>query len=175
MAKLECSRNVLCVLVYLVMLERVSAQLIGVDICACLPTTITFSLNFTFECDDTTVFGPGINDTACLIDTRGNENVTDYVPTGVSTVQIFELNEKREVVGDSTNDGGYFDGSEISYTSIIERSPDSVSSLETLPRGFQIWLTGVNAAEQTIVNILAIEYTGGTWSTYWKAKCIKIT
>ena len=165
MAKQEYSRKVLFVLVYLALLERASAQLIGVDICACLPTTITFRLNFTFECVDSNVFGPGINDTTCLIETRGNENVTDFVPTSISTIQIFELNENLEVVGDSTNDDGYFDGSMISYTSIVERDPDSVSSVTTLPRGFQILLTGVNAVEQTIVNVLAIAYIGGKSSS----------
>jgi hypothetical protein len=161
MAKFECNRKALIAAACLVMLEQASAQMIGVDICACLPTTVTFRLNFTFDCDGSNVMGPGINDTSCLIETRGNENVTDFVPTSVSTVQIFELNENREVVGDSTNDQGYFDGSEITYTSIVERDPDSVNSLSTLPRGFQILLTGVNAAEQNVVNLFAIEYTGG--------------
>jgi hypothetical protein len=163
MAKLEYSRKALFVVVYLAILERVSAQLIGVDICACLPTTVSLRLNFTFVCDESNVFGPGINDTTCLIDTRGNENVTDFTPTIVSTVQIFELNEKREVVGDSIYEEGYIDGSEITYTSIVVRDPESVSSLTTLPRGFQIWVTGVNTAEETIVNILAILYTGGKY------------
>lgn len=161
MVKLAYSRSALFALISLAILERSSAQMIGVDICACLPTIVTFRLNFTFDCDGSNVAGLGINDTTCLIETRGNQNVTDYVPTSISTVQVFELNEDREVVGDSTYDEGYFDGSEITYTSIVERDPDSVLSLTTLPRGFQILLTGVNALEQTIVNVLAIEYTGG--------------
>jgi hypothetical protein len=167
MAKIQYSRNALFVVTCFALMEQAWAQLIGVDICACLPTIVTFRLNFTFECDDTNVLGPGINDTACFIDTRGNENVTDFVPTGVSTVEVFELNEKLEVVGDSTNNEGYFDGSEITYTSIIVRNPANVSSPESLPRGFQIWITAVNAAEQTIVNILAITYTGGTSTDHY--------
>lgn len=161
MTKMQYSRNALLVLVCFALLDHASAQLIGVDICACLPTIVTFRLNFTFDCDASNVAGPGINDTSCLIDTRGNENVTDFVPTSVSTVQVFELNEDLAVVGDTTSDEGYFDGSEITYTSIVVRNPANVSTLATLPRGFQIWITGVNAAEQTIVNQLIITYTGG--------------
>ena len=161
MAKIEYGRNALFAMACFAFLERASAQLVGVDICACLPTIVTFRLNFTFECDASNVFGPGINDTTCLIETRGNENVTDFVPTRVSTVQIFELNENLAVVGDSTSDDGYIDGSEITYTSIVVRNPTNVSTPATLPRGFQISITAVNAAEQTIVNLLAIQYTGG--------------
>ena len=162
MAKIECSRSTLFALACLAILEQTSAQMIGVDICACLPTVVTFRLNFTFECDASNVAGPGIIEPTCLIETRQSDNVTDFIPTSVSLVQIFELNEELAVVGDSLFDEGYFDGSEITYTSIVERAPDNITSVETLPRGFQVWITGVNAAEQTIINQIAITYTGGT-------------
>ena len=167
MAKFEYSGKTLLAVLCFAILKRASSQLIGVDICACLPTTVTFRLNYTFDCDASNVAGPGINDTSCLIETRGNENVTDYVPTSISIVEVFELNENLEVVGSSTYDEGYFDGSEITYTSIVERDPNSVASLSTLPRGFQVWLTAVNAVEQTIVNLLAITYTGGKSMYHW--------
>ena len=161
MAKIQYNRNAIFVLACFVLLEQSSSQLIGVDICACLPTVVTFRLNFTFDCDASNVSGPGINDTSCLIETRGNENVTDFVPTSVSLVEIFELNEILAVVGGSTYDEGYSDGSEITYTSIVVRNPTNVSTPATLPRGFQIWITGINAAEQTIINQLIITYSGG--------------
>lgn len=161
MAKIECSRSALFALVCLAILERTSAQMIGVDICACLPTVVTFRLNFTFECDASNVAGPGIIEPTCLIETRQNDIVTDFIPTSVSLVQIFELNDELAVVGDSVFDAGYSDGSEITYTSIVERAPDNITSVATLPRGFQVWITGVNAAEQTIINQIAITYTGG--------------
>jgi hypothetical protein len=158
MAKIE---YLTIVLICFTILDKVSAQIVGVDLCACLPSTLTLRLNFTFDCDASSVSGPGINETTCYIETRGNENVTDFIPTSVTTVQIFELNEDLAVVGNSNFEDGYLDGDEITYTSIVERAPENITAA-TLPRGFQIFITGVNAVEQTIVNILAIAYTGGT-------------
>jgi hypothetical protein len=161
MTMIQRNKNVLFALLCFTILGRVLTQLVGVDICACLPTTVTFRLNFTIECDETSVAGPGINETTCYIETRGNENVTDMVPISVSTVQVLELKEDQSVITGSNFDGGFVDGAEITYTSIVERAPDNITAA-TLPRGFQLVVTGVNAAEQTLVQTSAIIYTGGT-------------
>jgi hypothetical protein len=145
-----------------VLVHSASAQIIGVDLCACQPSVITFKLNFTITCDDSTVVpGSGINDTACLVDTRGNnENITDEVPTYVSLVQIQELGEGPiyAVLGLTEYTDGYYNGDEITYTSIVETKPDSINA-STIPRGFQVAITGLNANEETLVQTWAITYT----------------
>ena len=150
----------LLTLIIFIFIERLSAQIVGVDICACQPSIVTFRLNFTQDCTESNVLGPGINDTTCFVETRGSINVTDTVPISVSTVQVLELSETLAPVGETVFDVGYFDGDEITYTSIVELSPDNITA-QNLPRGFQVVITGLNAAEQNIVNTLAIAYTGG--------------
>jgi hypothetical protein len=159
--KMEFVRTSFYLLACLIICYQASAQIVGVDICACQPSTITFRVDFSIDCDGSNVAGPGIDETTCNTETRGNENVTDFVPTFITTVQILELDENIQPVSETNYDAGYFDGAEITYTAIVERAPDNITAA-TLPRGFQVVLTGLNAAEQNIVNLLAIRYTGGT-------------
>jgi hypothetical protein len=137
-----------------------SAQTIGVDICACQPSIVTFKLNFTLDCDGSNVAGPGITETTCLPESRESKNVTDFVPTFISVVQVSELDENLQLVSGTVYQDGYFDGDEITYTSIVERDPDAVNA-SNIPRGFQVDLTGINAAEDNIVITMAITYNGG--------------
>jgi hypothetical protein len=75
-------------------------------------------------------------------------------------VQVLELDENLATVSGSIYKDGYFNGDEITYTSIVERDPAAVNA-SSLPRGFQVVLTGLNAAEENIVFTLAITYNGG--------------
>jgi hypothetical protein len=159
--KMEFVRTSFYLLACLIICYQASAQIVGVDICDCQPSTITFRVDFSFDCDGSNVAGPGIDETTCNAETRGNENVTDFVPTLITTVQIFELDENFQPVSETNYDAVYFDGAGVTYTTIVERAPDKITTA-TLPRGFQVVLTGLNAAEQNIVTLLAIRYTGGT-------------
>jgi hypothetical protein len=66
------------ILLLLVIPTGVSAQAVGVTLCACSPATYTFQLNFSYTCNDTTVQGAGINNTECFVSPFGfdPENVT---------------------------------------------------------------------------------------------------
>jgi hypothetical protein len=135
-----------------------TAQLIGVDICACQPSVITFRLNFTIDCTESNVFGPGIVDTACIVETRGSENVTDKIPTIITSVQVLELyGPELVVVGQSTYEEGYINGDEITYTSIVTESPETINA-SNIPSGFQVVITGLNVDEDTLVNQWIITY-----------------
>ena len=135
-----------------------TAQLIGTDICACQPSVYRFKLDFSLICNDNTVEGPGITETACIVETRDtNQNPTNPFPISVSEVQVLELGQDLQVVGNSIFDGQFFDGHEISYTSITIRNPDSVTP-NTIPRGFQVFITGISSDEEPLVNQWAITY-----------------
>ena len=151
--------NVLAIL-FLWRFWKVSAQVVGVDICACQPSIVTFQLNFTIDCDASNVEGPGITETTCIPESPLDESVTDLVPTIITLVKVFELDENLQTVGNTAFDEGYFDGDEITYTSIVIRDPDSINA-SSIPRGFQVVLTGLNAAEAVIETTLAITYNGG--------------
>ena len=144
----------------LFLFQSLAGQEVGVDICACQPSVYEITLDFSLVCDDTNVGGQGIVDTACLIGTRltDTENVTDLVPAQVSEIQILELDQNQDVVGQSVyTDGPYFDGDKVYYTSIVRKDPNAINSV-TLPRGIQVSINGNNALNQPLINTWGILY-----------------
>ena len=159
MAKRWMSSLFIAVLAIIVSEQTASAQTVGTDICACQPSVYKLKLDFSLVCTDTTVAGPGINNTACIVTSRDqNENVTNPFPVTVSEVQVLELGRNLKVVGNSVFSGTFFDGDEISYTSVTVEEPETINA-DTIPRGFQIFITGVNSDEEPLVNQLVITYT----------------
>lgn len=140
------------------LLEGVSSQ-IGTSICGCQPATYTFTFNFALTCNDNSVGGPGINETACLTEIRGQEQVPndELVPLSVQNVQIFELDQNLQVVAQTVRAGSFVDGSTFTYTSIISTMTDELNPT-TLPRGIQLVTTGLNRNEDTVVNTYIILY-----------------
>jgi hypothetical protein len=137
-----------------------AAQLIGTDICGCQPVTYTFTFDFGLTCDDGTISGPGINETACLTEVRGEAEVPeeDKVPVTVQSIQIFELDENKQVFSQTVRTGTFLDGSNFTYTSIISTISD-LEDPEQLPRGLQLVITGLNNKEESTVQTYIITYT----------------
>jgi hypothetical protein len=135
------------------------AQLIGTDICGCQPQTYNFTLDFGLTCDDSNVAGPGINETACLTEIRGQDVVPDedLVPVTVQTIQIFELDQNLIVFSQTVRSGNFVNGSNFNYTSIISTVTD-LEDVESLPRGLQLVMTGVNRKEQPTTQTWIITY-----------------
>ena len=151
--------GVLAFLAVIVSEKSAAAQLVGTDICACQPSVYTLKLDFSLVCPDSTVAGPGINSTACNVNSRNqNENVTNPVPISVSEVQVLELGRNLKVVGNSVYSGTFYDGHEISYTSVTVEKPDTIDA-NTIPRSFQVFITGVNSDEEPLLNQWVISYT----------------
>ena len=151
------------VLVFSVLLSSrvVVGQLIGTNICGCQPATYTFTFDFDLTCNDNNVEGgPGINETACLTEVRGKDEVPDedLVPVTVQTVQIFELDQNMQVFSQTVRTGTFVDGSNFTYTSIISTITD-LSDVAALPRGLQLVITGLNNKEESTVNTYIITYT----------------
>ena len=135
-------------------------QEIGTDLCACQPAIYEITLDSMLTCEDRDVMGPGILTTDCLVETRLNEeaNVTDFVFQTVSEIQIFELDETQDVLSQSIyNDGPYFSGDSVLYTSIIRTNPDAVT-VDNFPQGFQVVITGNNKENQPLINTWGILY-----------------
>ena len=154
-------RNVLMATTALLCVWHASAQgMIGTDICGCQPATYTFTFDFDLVCDDTTVEGSGINETACLTEIRGQDEVPaeDLVPLSVQNVQIFELDQDLQVVAQTVRTGPFTNGDTFTYTSIISTMTDDLNP-QSLPRGLQVVITGLNSKEQSTVNTYIITYT----------------
>jgi hypothetical protein len=158
--------SALTALLLMVGVPTTTATEIGLDICHCQPDTITFQLKFNLICDDETVEGPGIIDSACQTDTR-NENVQDKLPTVISEIQVYELGgEQTEVLNQVILAGPFADGDNVTYTSIVKSAPENITSADQLPLGFQVVMSGVNVLEQTIIQTWIIQYAGNCGSTY---------
>lgn len=142
----------------LLFVEHCHAQLVGVDICACQPSVYRFKLDFNLTCPDGTVSGPGIVETACIVETRdASVLVTNPKPVRVTQIQILELGQDLAVVSNTLVEEDVFDGNEVEYTSVTKRDPSIINNT-TLPKGFQVFITGVNSDEETLVNQFAISY-----------------
>jgi hypothetical protein len=141
--------------------QGVGGQLIGTNICGCQPATYTFTFDFELTCDDNNVEGgPGINETACLTEVRGKDQVpdADLIPVTVQTVQIFELDQNMQVFSQTVRTGTFVDGSNFTYTSIIS-TITNLDNATSLPRGLQLVITGLNNKEESTVNTYIITYT----------------
>lgn len=136
-----------------------TAQDIGIDICACQPSVYEFTLDFALTCADQDVGGPGISDTTCLTELRGQENQddADLTPVLVGQVSIFELDQNLDVIAQTVNTGNFISGDTFQYTSIIATEPDMLNP-DSLPRGIQVVFIGVNEENQAVVNTYAILY-----------------
>jgi len=136
--------------------ENADAQ----EICACQPGYYEFTLDFASSCPDSDIEDTvGVVDTACILTTLGNENVTDLVPATVSAVSILELDQNSQVVAQKTlTDQTLVGGDTFEYTSITETSPGELDDSSKLPKGIQVFLSAQNAMGEDLVNFFAIEY-----------------
>jgi len=159
-------RNVWAVLALLnLFLGQCSGQQVGVDICACQPDVYEFTINLEQTCGQMTIDqdDPGILETACVVNPSGQENVTDFVPVIVTEIQVVELDQNFDVIGNLRLNGQYTTGSKFNYTSITAR-PRELNAT-SIPAAIQLFLNGRNAAEEDLVNFYAIVYDNdcGVW------------
>ena len=137
----------------------VSGQ-IGVDLCACTPSSYTFEVRLDLTCPGNIDSNPGIDQTTCLSQTeRGNPNNEDFVPVSVSTVQITEANAGFQVVKivEFQGTGDFTQGDLIEYTSVTaERSDLTQDEIITF---LQLNVQGRNVAGDDISNNFIIQVT----------------
>jgi hypothetical protein len=134
----------------------VNSQAVGINFCACQPTTYTFALNFTQTCADQNVSGqPGILDDDCSITGLAFQNqdeVMDKVPVAISSVRILELDRKLQVLVQTPVNYDFRDGDTFTYTSVLADRSRQWSDPDSLPHGIQMVLRGRNALDQYIDN-----------------------
>lgn len=148
-------------------LLAVSRAQTGPALCACQPSFYQFTLNYAQTCGESDVEGtPGVESAPCLLNTLG-ENVTDLVPVGVQRIVIVETDQLGRSVGQKilmanatagVDPDGFPDLFTFNYTSVTALNSSSINN-ETLPMGLSVFLSGVNAENQTVINFFAIDYT----------------
>lgn len=135
---------------------------VGTTLCGCQPSQYTITLNLTLSCNDRTISPqtPGVNDTECIVESRGvaAENIPDPFPTFVTDIVIIELDQKFDPIGQLIYNDSYVDGDTITYTSVLADTTRVLNS-STLPRALQIASTGINADGQPLTNTWVILFS----------------
>jgi hypothetical protein len=134
-------------------------QEIGVDICACQPATIEFTLDFALFCPPVNITaGDAVAATSCSVNPFGDPSVTDLVPVSVQSIDILELNQNLQILVQENIAGSFKDGDSFSYVSIAAL-PGEITDPDNIPRAIQINLIGVNQLDEPIINIFIITFT----------------
>ena len=142
-------------LLIMLLLQKAQAQaqpIVGIDICACSPSVYEFTMDFLLTCESTTVKSPGIEDIECLVeatDVGQAEEVTDYTPVAVMSIDLLELDQSLAVLAQRYYDETMFRNSDkFTYTSVIAK--DSTEDASMIPKGIQLSIVGQNALEETL-------------------------
>jgi len=135
--------------------ESVSAD--DGPLCACSPSRITFTLDFSLTCPPVNVSrNPGIAATFCQISPFGAEdqNIEDLVPVVVDYVDVLELGQSYQVLSQQNISDVSIDGDSFDYDSIILDS-----DVEEVPKVIQLNIFAKNANGEPIVNFFAISFS----------------
>jgi hypothetical protein len=138
---------------------RVSSQeVVGTDICACTPTTYTFTLDFNRTCPPLDIpANPGILTSQCLINTF-DPDIDDLVPVVVNKIDISELGQGFNEIIRETIDADFEDGDTFAYTSVTAVT-DNLDNTNDIPLVLELTLEGQNALAETVVNRFLITFT----------------
>lgn len=79
-----------------------------------------------------------------------NQDVTDFTPVAVSSIQVIEFDTEGRVLAQFFSDDIYMDGNTFVYTTYSD---------EQLVGGIQLSITGRNAYGDPITNLIAVSYT----------------
>lgn len=142
---------------FLMMLNKISlaqAQEIGVDICACSPSTYEFMFDFSLACPRPGGdYGPGIAEVTCFV-TSFSENVEDLTPVSMQTISIVEADVDRIPIAQSSIEGDFENGSTFTYSSIA-----ALGNATLIPESIQLTMTGLNEQDDSLVQVMAIKFT----------------
>lgn len=70
---------------------------------------------------------------------------------------MLELDQKLRPIAQTPYTGSYVTGDSISYTSVIVSQTDTLTA-ETMPKGLQLVITGINSLDQALINTWLVLY-----------------
>ncbi len=136
-----------------------TGQEIGTEICSCSPRTYEFTLDFSLTCPPVNItLGDGVEATSCLVSPFGTPNVSNLVPVTVEGIDILELGQSLRVVAQTDIDDQLFDGDTFTYSSMVA-DPDSIDTVQEVPRALQLNIVGINAEGDRIINVFIVTFT----------------
>ena len=147
----------LIVAVFLFFVPTVKTQIIGVDACACQPSSFNLTFDFSLSNENNTIVDsdPGIISADCSL--VGDPGVSDFMVTELVNFQILETDQDDNVFPPSfVYQLPFFNGDTISYTFIVEALPSLITMF--VPNRIQIFAIGINAAGEQVVSDCRIEF-----------------
>jgi hypothetical protein len=152
-------KGIKLLLTFLTVTQAQDTPQIGVDICACAPSSYEFILDFSLFCPPVNItLGDAVAKTSCAVNPYGTPEVADLVPVAVSSIDVYELNQDMKISVRQNIAGSYGDGETFQYTSIAAL-PDEMVNPEDLPRAIQLNIIGVNQFDEPLINIYLIVFT----------------
>jgi hypothetical protein len=131
-------------------------QTIGTDVCSCSPSSYVFSFNFSGTCEGSSLKTgqPGLNETGCLVNGKGK----DQVPVSLSSVLIADLDQNLQTVV-SGQQANLTSSDKIVYDAFTKTANVSAALSSEIPRGVALIMKGENAAGEDIQMSIAIIFT----------------
>ena len=113
------------------LLAGASGQVIGIDTCACSPSTYEFVFDFTLFCPPVNItLGDAVSSTSCSVGPFGSQDVTDLIPVSVQSVDVVELGQDLRVLVVESLTGNFVDGDSFRHESIANLPGEITSPLE---------------------------------------------
>lgn len=141
-----------------VALTLLSGRAAAQDICACSPSTYTFTLDFSLSCPPVNVTrNPGITATFCQVSPLGdgNQTIDELEPVAVEYIDVLELGQQFEVLSQTNITGVFEDGDSFDYTSITGAEGYDGE----IPRVVQLNIFALNEFGERVVNFYAISFS----------------
>lgn len=134
----------------------VHAQQIGVDICACSPSTYNFRFDFAKTCATTNIGGVGIEFNDCSISTFGQDQ-TNLVPTQVTSVDVLEFDQNGNLLKQQSDFVTISNGGMYQYTSYSQNASQVTAS--TAPKSLEITALAVNNVGDTLFMLWTVVFS----------------
>jgi hypothetical protein len=154
------------VLLGIFLFGSVGAQ-IGIDQCACFPSTYTFMLDLGQLCSQSSLPSSGIESAMCSVLSESGtvlNNTLTMVPLSVSEITVHELGQNlgtgiipTQIPGDS-----FITGDSFTYTSSsvgTQGGLDTSIASGVFPRGLELRLRGINLFSEIVDNNFTIVFS----------------
>jgi hypothetical protein len=139
----------------------VGAQ-IGVDQCACFPSTYTFVLDLGQSCSQTSLSSSGVF-TTCSVLSESGAVLSNMVPVSVSEITVFELGQNLvTIIATQIPGNSFITGGSFTYPSSSVGTQDGLDTSiasGVFPRGLELQLRGLNLFSEIVYNRFTIVFS----------------
>jgi hypothetical protein len=129
---------------------NVSAQELGVTICACSPRYYQFTLDFALSCDTNVILGEGVASYECSIEPFQGSAIADLIPVSVSSIDLIELDQGLNLLSQASSFGPFLNGNTSVTNNLTYFNETTGGDTSLVPKALQFSVLGQNAAGESI-------------------------